>query len=199
MPWQDIVSGILSTGGSVVTNWQNDRQAKRMMEFQERMSSTAAQRAARDYAAAGLNPALAYDRSASSPGGASAVMGDAINTGVTSARAARAAREQSQMNLAAQRLTAAQTEKAREEAMTAHESTELIRSQRESADQARNFQLLMQPYEMAQRRAESLLATYQLPGAKNTADFDELLGKAKPGMATAKTAAEIIKLILPRR
>lgn len=97
--------GLLSSAGAADANNQNawlmrERmnfeadQARKQMEFQERMSSTAYQRSMADMKSAGLNPILAYQQGgASSPGGAmasasSATMENAmqgIGEGVTSA------------------------------------------------------------------------------------------------------------------
>lgn len=95
------IGGLLALGagalGAVSAREQNRMQremAREQMAFQERMSSTAYQRAVADMRAAGLNPMLAFDQGgASSPGGAQAQMVSPLGGAVSSALSVKRLKE----------------------------------------------------------------------------------------------------------
>lgn len=77
-----------ASGGVHSANKANLAIAREQMAFQERMSNTEVQRRVADYLAAGINPMLATEHSASAPSGASAEMRPEDKTrGISSALA----------------------------------------------------------------------------------------------------------------
>ena len=81
-----LISGGVSAYGQYQANKTNVDIANKQMDFQERMSSSAYQRAMEDMKKAGLNPLLAYQRGgASTPAGAGTKVEDVLGKGVASA------------------------------------------------------------------------------------------------------------------
>lgn len=89
------LAGGLGLVGGLAANQANERIAQDNRRFQRQMSNTAYRRAVTDMKAAGLNPMLAGINStpASTPGGSTANMRNALNTGVSSAIAGGMAKQ----------------------------------------------------------------------------------------------------------
>lgn len=202
------IAGLASAGGSAYAANRNRQSIKDQMAFQERMSSTAAQRSVLDYTKAGLNPALAYERSASSPGGAAATIEDAVGKGISSARdtaalnqAMKIAMKQSEADII---LKTEQAGASKASNMQSTASANLADQQRISEIVNREFGITQQPHTARLAAANALgreitnrLDTLQIPGAENTAAHERRLGELKGFMGTARTLSEIIKSISP--
>lgn len=82
-----VAGGALGFLGSIGTSAQAASNSREQMKFQERMSSTAYQRAVKDMKASGLNPMLAYSQGgASAPMGSMPNVGDPVAAGISSAK-----------------------------------------------------------------------------------------------------------------
>lgn len=190
----DVALGVLSAGGQNKANTRNIQLAREQMAFQERMSSTAVQRSVKDYEAAGLNPALAYERSESSPGGASATVGDAFTTGINTAQAAR--RQRQDMTIAAQqwneqqRLMRAQTGKTATEAENAKLEGDLLRQQFA-------FNAINQPVDLRLKQLTAMIQAAGLPEATNEAEFQRKLGIWAPLLSRASDFTRVLQGITP--
>lgn len=187
-----IALGALSTAGDIYSAQQSKEQAKAQMDFQERMSSTAAQRAVEDYRKAGLNPGLAYDRGASSPSGTAANIGNPIASGIATAQQARQIAQAMKFAKETQseqlRNIRANTEKTSIEGANAKLTGDLL-------GQQFRFNQINQPFDMRMKAALATLQELNIPAAKNTADWENIIGKARPGMGSALMAAQLLKLL----
>jgi hypothetical protein len=128
-------AGISSAFGQHLANRENRKQSQLQMDFQERMSNTAHQRAVADLRAAGLNPILAANNAASSPGGSQARIENVGEKGVSSALQSRrinrefaALDSQIQLNQANSAASLAQAELTRTKAHAARVDPKVIAS-----------------------------------------------------------------------
>jgi hypothetical protein len=193
------LAGALSTGGDLATNASNRAEAERNRQFQERMSSTAVQRSVEDYRKAGLNPGLAYDRSASSPSGAQATIGNPVSGGIASANQTRqiqqALRIADEQNEVDKRLKTGQYQAALAAEAQARTQADLNMKNSNLAQQSFNFNTTAQPITQRLMETDAVIKALAIPEAQNKSDFERLMGRGKPGLASAKTFAEILKIL----
>lgn len=177
-----VIQGIAAVGGGILGNRANRQTARESMAFSERMASTQAQRSAKDYAAAGLNPALAYDRPAAAPGGTSAPQEDVISKGISSGMAARAQRAQLEQMGLMNEATAAQTAKTKIEGANALLQGELLGQERLIKAQELSLRTALQPHQTRSAAIANIAAQYGLSKSKAEAAYYDMMGPAAIGI-----------------
>lgn len=173
--WPAVAAAALSAGGSMIANQQNIALSRENRRWQERMASTQAQRSVQDYAKAGLNPALAYDRPAAAPGSSAPQVEDSLSKGVSSGLSARTA--QAQLVLMEEQAKKTQAETAATKFGAVANVWKTVAEARAIA-QRTQFEAAVQPHQLRSAEIAKLMAEYGMTKAQAEQAYYKMMGPA---------------------
>lgn len=167
-------------------NKTNVRMAQDQMNFQERMSNTAAQRSTADFKAANLNPALAYGTTASTPGGAMGRVEPVARGTASTAMSYLANKAQIAQTLANTENVRLQSEGQKTDNANKALQGDILTWQARNAQRefGRDFKGQSFPSQLAAAQYAAQLAQYGLAGARAQSNFyNSPLGKYAPAVS----------------
>lgn len=171
-----IATGAAEFLGGVFTNRTSAKESARNRQFQERMSNTSAQRAVKDYEAAGLNPALAYDRPASSPGGSQASFENPLKGSTSSALGIASLKAENLVRAEHARNLQANTEKTKVEGANAILAGDNLRTQGLLSRQDLALRIALQPHQTRAAALANLQSQFGMSKAEAESKYFEMMG-----------------------
>lgn len=172
-----IATGAAEFLGGIFTNRSSAKEAERNRKFQERMSSTAAQRSVEDYRKAGLNPALAYDRPASSPGGSQASFENPLKGSTSSALGIASLKSENLVRQEHARNLQANTAKVQVEGANAEVQGSLLQQQQLMNAQQLEERIALQPHNVRSASLANLSRQYGLSREEAESVYYKTMGQ----------------------